>query len=137
MAKNDTTGSDVPEAPRWKGILQLAIIVFVIAAAVWFARAPSREFLELDSGGGLARVAPIAAIIQPQPTTAAHSVALTGTVGTLGSVTVVPEASGGIVYVAENFRNGGAFSADETLVQIDTATYDILLANARLELEFA
>ena len=125
------------EAPKWKGILQLAIIVLVIAVAIFFARAPGREFLELESGGGLTRIEPTAAVIQPQPTTAAHSVVLTGTVGTLGDVTVIPEATGEIVYVAENFRNGGEFSADETLVQIDTATYEILLADARLGLEYA
>ena len=131
----DTTTAQ--EAPKWKGILQLAVIVFVIAAAIFFARAPDREFLELESGGGLARVEPTAAVIQPEPTTAAHNVVLTGTVGTLGEVTVIPEATGDIVYVAENFRNGGEFSADETLVQIDTTTYEILLANAQLELEYA
>ena len=131
----DTT--HVQEAPRWKGILQLAVIVLVIAAAIFFARAPSQEFLELEPGGGLTRVEPTAAVIQPEPATAAHSVVLTGTVGTLGEVTVIPEATGDIVYVAENFRNGGEFSADETLVQIDTTTYEILLENARLDLVYA
>ena len=125
------------ETPRWKGILQLAVIVLVIAAAIFFARAPSREFLELQAGGGLTRIEPTAAVIQPEPATAAHSIALTGTVGTLGTVGVIPEATGDVVYVAENFRNGGEFSADETLVQIDTATYEIALANARLGLEYA
>lgn len=125
------------EAPRWKGILQLAIIVLIIAVAIFFARAPSQEFLELESGGGLTRIEPTAAVIQPEPTTAAHSVVLTGTVATLGDVTVIPEATGEIVYVAENFRTGGEFSADETLVQIDTEKYEILLANARVGLEYA
>ncbi len=134
MTVSEATAQD---APKWKGILQLAIIVLVIAGAIFFARAPGREFLELESGGGLTRIVPTAAVIQPQATTAAHRVALTGTVTTLGDVTVIPEATGEVVYVAENFRNGGEFSADETLVQIDTATYEILLANARLDLEFA
>lgn len=125
------------ETPKWKGILQLAVIVLVIAAAIWFARAPSREFLELDSGGGLTRIDPTANVIHPETTNAAHSVALTGTVGTLGEVVVIPEASGDIVYVAENFRNGGEFAKDETLVQIDTTEYEIALENAKLSLTYA
>ena len=133
----DTTNEKIEEAPKWKGILQLAIIVLVVAVAIFFARAPSREFLELDSGGGLTRIEPTAAVIQPQPTAAAHSVSLTGTVNTLGSVAVIPQAAGEVVYVAENFRTGGEFSADETLVQIDTAKFDLRLANARLDLAVA
>ena len=137
MQETTSETKDMREAPKWKGILQLAVIVIAIVAAIFFARAPSREFLELESGGGLTRIEPTAAVFQPEPTSAAHSVALTGTVGTLGEVTVIPEATGEIVYVAENFRNGGEFTADETLVQIDTTTYEITLDNARLELEYA
>lgn len=122
------------ETSRWKGILQLVIIVLVIAAAIWFARAPSREFLELESGSGLTRIEPTAAVVQPEPTEAAHRIALTGTVGTLGEVEVIPETTGDVVYVAENFRNGGEFTKDETLVQIDTTTYELLLTDAQLAL---
>ncbi len=137
MTESDTNREDAQEAPRLKGVLQLAIIVLVIAAAIFFARAPNREFLELESGGGLTTIQPTAAVIQPEPTTSTHNVVLTGTVGTLGNVTVIPEATGEVTYVAENFRNGGEFSVDETLVQIDTTTYEILLENARLGLEYA
>lgn len=125
------------EAPKWKGILQLVVIVLVIVAAIWFARAPSREFLELGSGGGLTRIDPTANVILPETTRAAHKVTLTGTIGTLGEVVIVPEASGDIVYVAENFRNGGKFSKDETLVQIDKTKYQIALDNANLALTHA
>ena len=137
MSDSATETKNVQESPRWKGILQLTIIVLVVATAIWFARAPSREFLELDMGGGLTRLDPTAEILQPEPTNAAHTIALTGTVGTLGEVVVVPESSGDIVYVAENFRNGGEFTKDETLVQIDKTTYQIALDNANLALEDA
>ena len=136
---NDSTADATVarDLPKWKGILQLAIMVIVIGAAIFFARAPSREFLELESPEGLARMAPTASVIKPVRTSAAHSVVLTGTVGTLGNVKVIPEATGDIVYVAENFRNGGEFRAGELLAQVDTTTYELRLERAKLALEFA
>ncbi len=128
---------DTREAPRWRGIVQLAVIAAVILAAIFLARAPQQEFLELDSSASQLSVEPTAAVMQPSATSAAHSVALTGTVTTLGAVQVTPEASGEVVFVSERFRSGGAFSAGETLVRIDTTEYDIALAAARADLSFA
>ncbi len=128
---------DRREAPKWRGILQIVVIAAVILAAILLARAPRQEFLELDSEAGRRGVEPTAAVLQPRTTSASHSVALTGTVTTLGNVTVIPEASGDVVFVSEKFRTGGAFAADETLARIDTTDYDIRLAMAKLDLKYA
>lgn len=133
----ETTAEGAREAPRWRGILQLAVIAAVILAAVFLARAPQQEFLELDSSASQLTVEPTAAIMSPAATSAAHRVALTGTVTTLGMVNVIPEASGEVVFVSDRFRSGGAFSTGETLVRIDTTEYDIGLAAARSDLAFA
>ena len=125
------------EAPRWRGVLQLAVIAAVILAAIFLARAPRQEFLELDSSASQLSVEPTAAVMQASATSAAHSVALTGTVTTLGTVQVTPEASGEVVFVSERFRSGAAFGAGETLLRIDTTEYDIALAAARADLAFA
>ena len=129
--------AEAQDTPKWRGIVQLAVIVAVVLAAIFLARAPQQEFLELDSDTARRSVEPTAAVVQPRATSAAHRVALTGTVTTLGNVVVIPEASGDVVFVSEKFRAGGAFAANETLARVDTTEYDIGLALAKLDLDFA
>ena len=136
MSESDV-GGDTGQQPRWRGILQLAVILAVILAAIFFARAPSREFLQIDPELAQARVEPTAAVIQPAATRASHKVVLTGTVTTLGNVVVVPEVSGDVVWVSENFRSGTEFKADETLAQVDRRDYELRLASAKLALAAA
>lgn len=129
--------AEAQDTPKWRGIVQLAVIVAVVLAAIFLARAPQQEFLELDSDTARRSVEPTAAVVQPQATSAAHRVALTGTVTTLGKVVVIPEASGEVVFVSEKFRAGGVFAAGETLARIDTTVYDLGLAMAKLDVDFA
>ena len=136
MSESDVQG-DTGQQPRWRGFLQLAVIVAVVLAAILFARAPSREFLQIDPELAQARVEPTAAVIQPAATRASHKVVLTGTVTTLGNVVVVPEVSGDVVWVSENFRSGTEFKADETLAQVDRRDYELRLASAKLALAAA
>ena len=134
MSESDGQVTDSGEQPRWRGILQLAVIVAAILAAIFFARAPSREFLEIDPELAEARVEPTAAVIEPIATRASHKVVLTGTVTTLGMVSVIPEVSGEVVWVSENFRSGTEFRADETLARVDAREIELILANAKLGL---
>lgn len=134
MAESDVGNQDSGQRQRWRGILQLAIIVAVILAAILFARAPSREFLELDPELAEVRVTPTAAVVEPRATPASHKVALTGTVTTLGNVAVIPEVSGEVVWVSENFRSGAEFKANETLARVDAREFELLVANAKLRL---
>ena len=133
MSESDGPG-ETGQQPRWRGILQLAVIVAAILAAIFFARAPSREFLEIDPNLAQARVEPTAAVIEPVATRASHKVVLTGTVSTLGNVAVIPEVSGEVVWVSENFRSGTEFRANETLARVDAREFELILANAKLKL---
>ena len=137
MTETSTENHERSDGPRWRGYLQIVVILAVIAIAIFFARAPSREFLRIDSSTAQVRVAPTATVVRPEPESAQHEVVLTGTVITLGTVNVKPEALGEIVWVAENFRTGGEFKADETLAQIDRSTYELVLAKAHARLDHA
>ncbi len=57
-----------------------------------------------------------------------------GTVSPLTSSTLVPEVSGKIVAVADNFRNGGFFQAGDELLRIDPRDYENAVIIARAEL---
>ena len=129
--------ADTPDRPGWRGVLQIVLIVGIIAVAIFFARAPSRDYLEISSEDAGQRIAPTAAVVLPAPTQAARRLQLTGIVTTLGTVEVRPEVSGMVVSVSENFRSGGEFKADETLVQIDRREFELSLARARHGLEAA
>ena len=136
MAEPDSQDSHVQRI-TWRGALQLLLVVVVIAAALFFARAPSRDYLEVDPDDADRPIKPTAAVIQPVAGVAARSLRLTGMVTTLGTVDVRPEVSGKIVMVSENFRSGGEFKAGETLVQIETEDFELALARARFGLQFA
>ncbi|MDE0693781.1 MAG: hypothetical protein OXI55_16270 [Gammaproteobacteria bacterium] len=41
--------AEAQDAPKWRGIVQLAVVVAVVLAAILLATAPQQEFLELDS----------------------------------------------------------------------------------------
>ena len=109
--------SDAPR-PRWRGYAQLALLLLALAAAVYFAQAPSRS-------PGSVQPPPAAEgpmqvqVVRPAVTAAALPVALTGTVEAQVQVSVRAEASGRIVWVSPNFRDGGALAADEVIVRID------------------
>lgn len=138
MAEPDVQGTGSPPDRRsWRGVVQIVLIIAVIAVAIYFARAPSREFLEVDPASTSTRIEPPASVVHPSVTTASHSLALTGTVTTLGNVSVIPEVSGEIVWVADNFRTGGEFKAGERLAQIDTELFDLAVESAEFGLAAA
>ena len=131
------TGVETPERPGWRGILQIVLILGIIAIAIYFARAPSRDYLEISSDDAQQQIAPTASVVLPSPTRAARNLHLTGIVTTLGIVEVRPEVSGVVVNVSKNFLSGAEFEADETLVQIDPTYFELSLARAKQGLEAA
>ena len=85
-------------------------------------------------------------MIQPAPTEQALRVDLTGGVTLHGNVRISSEVGGRVVWVSPNFRNGGSMAANETIVRIDPAEYELELevatarvakAEARLQIERA
>ncbi len=108
-----------------------------LLAAVLLARAPEPQPPEFELVASADGLEPTVTVMQPVAVEAAYRVALTGTVFSLGQATVVPQASGAVVQVADHFRAGARFRADETLAQIDTADYEIAVALARADLAVA
>ncbi len=122
---------------RWPGFVQIGTIFIVICVVIFFARAPEREYVDTVGQSSQISIVPTATVIQPTETTAAHKLALTGTVITLGTVSMQTEASGEVVWVSEKLRTGGSFTANEPLLQIDKTDYELVLNSARIHLRAA
>lgn len=106
------------DRPHWRGYAQVALILLVLAAAIYFGQAPRRSqqsVLPAHAADGPA----VVQVVLPAATTVALPVALTGTVAARVRVNVRAEASGRIVWVSPKFRNGGTLAADEVIVRID------------------
>ena len=103
---------------RWRGYVQLALILLVLAAAIYFGQAPRRSqqsVLPPPVADGPAAVQ----VVRPAATTVSLPVSMTGTVVAQVRVNVRAEASGRIVWVSPRFRDGGTLAADEVIVRVD------------------
>lgn len=116
---------------QWLGYAQPVLILVVVIVALYFARAPTR--VELDVGSGIANGSgtPVVNVIQPTPTSQSLAVELTGTVKAQDRVSVMSEVEGRISWVSPNFSNGGTIAANEPIVRIDPAKYELQVAAAQ------
>lgn len=131
---------------RGRGFAQIALILVVVAIALYYAQAPDR--LEFDDALDLVetRAMPAVSVVQPKTTEQALTVRLTGAVSLDDKVSVMSEVTGRVVEVSPNFENGGSLAANETIVRIDPARYalqveaaemSVRAAQARVEIERA
>ena len=137
MADEREIGSQPWRSWSTKGVVQLIVIVAVIAAGVYFARAPAPVSLR---EGEPARAGPAPApvnVVRPTPTTTTLDVRITGVVSVRGGVTLRSQAAGEVVFVSPALRSGGAFSAGEVLLRIDPTPFEIRLASAQAALREA
>ena len=146
MAQETTEPQGRSGRPKWMGYAQLVLILAAIGVALYFAQAPSR--VERDPISDLApeQAKPTVAVVQPAPTQHALTVNLTGGVSLHGKVKVSSEVGGRVVWVSPSFRNGGSIAANETIIRIDPAEYELELeaaaarvakADARVQIEKA
>ncbi len=124
--------TNLPDAPGWRGNLQLVLILGAIVMALYFARAPDR--VDRGAVAGLAgeSARPVVAVIHPARTDQALTVELTATVGLEDTVNVASEVAGRVVWVSPNFANGGSLSAGETILRVDPAEFELQVEAAAM-----
>ncbi len=146
MAQETTEPQGRSGRPKWMGYAQLILILAAVGVALYFAQAPSRVERDPISGMALDQAKPTVAVIQPVPTEQALRVDLTGGVTLHGNVKVTSEVGGRVVWVSPSFRNGGSIAANETIIRVDPAEYELELevaaakaakAEARVQIEKA
>ena len=133
MADESATGAQSESRRSAWGIGQLVVIAVVVLVAIYFARAPSVVSIE-DGGRALTSEKPTVNVIRPMATTAAREVRTTGVVAVVGGVALSTQVAGEVVYVSPALRNGGSFSAGQTLLRIDPQDFEIRLEAAQARL---
>ena len=109
------------------GYAQLVLILAAIGVALYFAQAPSHVERDPISDMALDQTKPTVSVIQPAPTEQALRVDLTGGVTLHGNVKVTSEVGGRVIWVSPSFRNGGSIAANETIIRVDAAEYELEL----------
>ena len=125
MAQQPGAPEGRPDRPRWVGFVQLVLIVAAVAVALFFARAPERVVRGVASDLTDEKPKPSVSVVHPEPTEQALTVHLTGSVNLDGKVTVRSEVEGRVVRVSPRFRNGGSIAANEELVKVDPAAFEL------------
>lgn len=137
MLEESTKSGSVPDGPDWRGYAQLAFILVVIAAALYFARAPGR----LDRGAlpsqSSESARPAVTVIRPAPTEQSLTVELTGSVTLEEKASVAAEVAGRVVWVSPDFSNGGSFAAGETFMRIDPTEFELAVEVATMAVQEA
>ena len=127
---HDTVKPSVRSA--WRGYAQLASVLFVIAAALYFARAPARVDRGAASDPSPGEFRPTVRVIRPMPTEQALNVELTGTVNLKERVRVASEVVGRVAWVSPDFTSGGSVAADEAFIRIDPAEFELQVEAAQM-----
>ena len=130
-----TQDSDRQAGGNWKGYLQIAAIAVVIIAAVYFARAPGQ--IEITGDPEQADQKPVVHVLQPELTSQAIDLQLTGSVGLKDRVTVSSEVVGRVAWVSPMFEPGGTIKANEVFIRIDPAEYELRVREAMIQQQLA
>ena len=131
-------GSDGrPGRSRWLGFVQVALILAVVAVALYLARAPERVERDAVSALSAEDSRPVVSVIHPTRTDQALTVALTGEVSLAQTARLKPEVAGRVIWVSPEFTNGGSIGANERLVRIDPTEYELRVKAAEQEVREA
>ena len=127
MAEDQGSGSP---SKRWKGMVQVAVVLGVVLVALYFMQAPAITDLDVVVAKGTAD-APRVSVVRPSQTTHTLTVTLTGEVRLQTRVAMKPEVFGRVVSVSPKLRNGGTFKAGETLLTLDPRDLEFKVREAR------
>jgi len=116
---------------RWfKRLTPLAVLAVAVAVSYYFfatAPQPKRRAPQPH--------VPLVEVLEVQPTDYRIRVQSSGTVSPATQSSLVSEVSGRILRVGSSFQNGGFFTKDELLIEIEPEEYRLALANIDAELQ--
>ena len=123
---------------RLIGSLQVVLVLLLMAAAIYYSRAPATP----TSAGGMSSplvvdAAPLASVTVITPIAGVHQVTVTanGSVGVTTYVDLIPQVSGRISQLAPSLVVGGRFRAGETLAVVEQDEFLLKLRQAAADVE--
>jgi RND family efflux transporter MFP subunit len=123
---------------RLIGSLQVVLVLLLMAAAIYYSRAPATP---TSAGGMLSPLvvdaAPLASVTVITPIAGVHQVTVTanGSVGVTTYVDLIPQVSGRISQLAPSLAVGGRFRAGETLAVVEQDEFLLKLRQAAADVE--
>lgn len=133
-----SSGNGEGRRSRLTGIAQILLVLILMGAAIYYSRPPSAPATPNGMVGApatdTARV-PSVAIIAPVPGRHQVRVLGNGSVGVTSYVDLIPQVTGRIVKKSPDMEIGGEFSADELLVAIEPAEFQLQLRQAMADVE--
>lgn len=137
MQEGGTDSGTRQDRRTWRGYVQIALLCVALAAALYFARAPSFGSLQVDSASSAGSAPPVVEVVLPTTTAQSLTVRLTGTVSLQERTTIASGLDGRIVWMSPDFVSGGSITAGETILRIDPAEYELEVAKAQAAVEAA
>ena len=132
----EEAAKDTPKKPKaWKANLQLLIVLgfiiggFIISQNLQIVEEKQKQETEIRS-----------LLVQTKtitPVTKKIKFTRTGNISVNGQINIVPQISGRVMNVNNNFNNGGVFEKNETLFQIEQADFVNAVNIAKSQVEQA
>lgn len=122
------------------GVLQILGVVVLMVLAFVYSRAPNEpaaatppQNFSSDSG----KLIPLVSVVKPLISYEQLTVTSTGSVTVRSYVTLTSQVSGRVVATSDALRNGGRFSAGETLVTLEQRDFTLALAQVQADVNSA
>jgi RND family efflux transporter MFP subunit len=124
------------------GLLQLVGVIALMLLAFVFSREPDQTAATVAPAGtsgplNTAAPAPLVSFVRPAGSAQQLAISSTGSVVVRSYVTLIPQVSGKVTATSNALRNGGSFSAGETLVTLEKRDFTLALAQADAEVASA
>ncbi len=120
---------------RHRGALQLVFVIAIVGAALTLSSSLRPESTGVRTQVGVADLA--VSVISPEPAVFRPRFELSGVVEAQTRTNIVPEVSGRVIEVADQFRAGGRIDAGEVLFRIDPADYELSVRRTLADIEAA
>jgi RND family efflux transporter MFP subunit len=122
------------------GLLQVAGVIVLMVLAFIYSRVPDQAAAVEPPQGFLSapdRLAPLVDVIRPASSSGQLAITSTGSVAVRSYVTLTTQVSGRVIATSGELRNGGRFSAGETLVTLEQLDFALALDQVQADVTSA
>ncbi|MFT6085056.1 MAG: RND family efflux transporter MFP subunit [Glaciecola sp.] len=122
------------------GLLQVAAVIVLMVLAFIYSRAPDQAAAAESPQGFTSApdsLAPLVDVVRPASSSGQLAITSTGSVAVRSYVTLTTQVSGRVVATSGELRNGGRFSAGETLVTLEQRDFTLALDQVQADVTSA